>query len=225
MKRENLTIQGMHCNSCAEIIKDELSDLGIKVISIDSKTGTPKGVGVFSSPLHTPVSSGPTFGFVCWGLEKGFDLLQKQEPQVQYLILKESDFEKRYIEKGKTLNSYTLEFFIFPNEANKYIYEHNGRPYINHIMNNYLHKPGALLAHPVVDVKFFDGVIAVFPVIQWTGFAEKNECGYSLGSPGGSNSQFDKTKSGYLFHLICPMNDDASLLGKDNVKSLAFSPD
>lgn len=37
--KENLIIKGMHCNSCAKIIKDELLDLGVKVISIDSKTG------------------------------------------------------------------------------------------------------------------------------------------------------------------------------------------
>lgn len=37
--KENLVIKGMHCNSCAELIKDELLDLGDQEITIDYKTG------------------------------------------------------------------------------------------------------------------------------------------------------------------------------------------
>lgn len=188
----------------------QLSGKGI-LSGIDSKTGRPKGVGVFSSPLNTPVASGPTFGFVCWGLKNGFELLKDRDQQVQYVVLKGQDFEKRYIQQGKPLNSYILEFFLFPKEANKYVYEHDGRPYINHFLPHYHHKPGVLLAHPVLDIQYFDGVVAVFPAKQWTGFAEKKESGYSLGSPGGSDDQFDKKKSGYNFHLICPMDKSMSL--------------
>lgn len=45
MKKINLTIKGMHCKSCEMLIKDELSDLGVKECNIDSKTG--KAVIVF----------------------------------------------------------------------------------------------------------------------------------------------------------------------------------
>jgi hypothetical protein len=197
----------------------QLSGKGI-LSGIDTETGRPKGVGVFSSRLDTPVSSGPTFVFTCWGLQNGFELLERPNSKDQYVVLKEQDFEKRYVEKDKPLNSYVLEFFIFPKEANKFVYEHEGRPYINHVMHNYLHKLGMLSAHPVLDIRFFEEVIAVFPSKQWTGFHEKSGCGYSLGSPGGSDNQFDKKKSGYNFHLICPMDTSHSLLGSNKIKTL-----
>jgi len=44
----------------------QISGKGIKS-GIDLATGKPKGIGIFSSPLETPVSSGPTFCFSCWG--------------------------------------------------------------------------------------------------------------------------------------------------------------
>jgi len=39
MKKINLLISGMHCPSCAELIKDALIEEGIKEAKIDSKTG------------------------------------------------------------------------------------------------------------------------------------------------------------------------------------------
>jgi hypothetical protein len=197
----------------------QLSGKGI-LSGIDS-TGRPKGVGVFSAPLDTPVSSGPTFGFVCWGLKDGFELLKKRTPKVQYIVLKAEDFENRHIEKGKPLNSYALEFFIFPTQANQYVYESDNKPYINHILHNYLHKPGVLMAHPVVDITNFKEVLAIFPAKQWVGF--KSKTGYSLGSPGGSDNQFDEKKTGYNFHVICPSDKSDSILEEKNVKKLEYN--
>jgi len=199
----------------------QLSGKGI-ISGIDLETGRPKGVGVFSNSLKTPVSSGPTCGFVCWGLDKGFELLKEQKSGIQYLILESNDFTEREIEPNKDLNSYILEFFIFPKEANEYVYEYLDKPYINHIINNYIHKPGILLAHPVLDLKFFEGVIALLPCVSWTGFADEIKCGYSLGSPGGSDSQFDEVKTGYNFQLFCPSDKSHSLLGEENVKTLKY---
>ena len=36
----NLKIEGMHCQSCAVLLKDALQDLGVKNSRIDSKKGT-----------------------------------------------------------------------------------------------------------------------------------------------------------------------------------------
>lgn len=198
----------------------QLSGKGI-VSGVDPKTGKPKGVGVFSSPLDTPVSSGPTFGFGCWGLDKGFELLQKQETNSQYIILNKSDFTARNLPVGDP-KSYVLEFFIFPKEANEYVYVYKGKPYINHIIDNYYHQPGAVFSHSVIDLKNFDGVICVFPALQYTGLREGNEFGYTLGSPGGADSQFDEEKSGYSFHVICPWDGKMSMLGIENVGSLEY---
>ena len=90
----------------------------------DKTTGKSKGVGVFSSPLDTPIASGPTFGFQCWGVDKGFTELTSRKKGVQYIILDraENDFREREIEKDKQPNTYVLEFFLFPKEASKYVY-------------------------------------------------------------------------------------------------------
>jgi len=40
MKKINLKIKGMHCQSCAMLIADALEDLGVSKSNIDSKTGT-----------------------------------------------------------------------------------------------------------------------------------------------------------------------------------------
>jgi len=121
---------------------------------VDDMTGKPKGIGVFSSPLDTPIESGPTFGFQCWGIDKGFTELTSRKKGVQYIILDkaENDFRSREIEKNKQPNTYVLEFFVFPKAASSYVYEYRDRgPHINHVVHNYLHEPGALFAHPVVD--------------------------------------------------------------------------
>ena len=41
MKRVKLKIEGMHCESCAELIKDKLESMGVKA-EIDYKTGKAK---------------------------------------------------------------------------------------------------------------------------------------------------------------------------------------
>ncbi|KKQ77927.1 MAG: hypothetical protein UT00_C0003G0002 [Parcubacteria group bacterium GW2011_GWA1_38_7] len=174
---------------------------------VDDMTGKPKGIGVFSSPLDTPIESGPTFGFQCWGIDKGFTELTSRKKGVQYIILDkaENDFRSREIEKNKQPNTYVLEFFVFPKAASSYVYEYRDRgPHINHVVHNYLHEPGALFAHPVVDLRFFGGVIAISPFWNWTGFADDSEFGYCIGSPGGADSIHDKTKAGYQFFLLCP---------------------
>lgn len=199
----------------------QLSGNGIRS-GIDPISGTPKGVGVFSLPLDRPVSSGPTFSLVCWGLDAGFELLDKQSRRDQHIILEQSDFEKRYINEHTDLNSYALEFFIFPKQANKFVYEHKGKPYINHLMHRYMHKPGALFAHPVLDIRFFDGVIALFPGRMWTGFKEKIECGYSLGSPAGTDSISDNSGNLFMFHAFCPAGRGMTLREQSEVKSLKF---
>lgn len=200
----------------------QLSGDGIKS-GVDQQSGRPKGIGVFSSPLDTPIESGPTFGFQCWGVEKGFAELTSRKKGVQYIILDkaENDFRERKMEDGKKSNTYILEFFVFPKEASKYVYEYRDRgPYINHIIRNYLHEPGALFAHPVVDLRFFGGVIALSPFWNWTGFADDSEFGYCIGSPGGADSIHDESKAGYHFFLMCPRDNLPNLKSKDITEKL-----
>jgi hypothetical protein len=187
----------------------QLSGSGISS-GIDPKTGMAKGVGLFSSPLDFPVFSGPTFSYQCFGLEDGFDKLEKKGNRNQYIILnkKEDDFTERRFndDNDKEFDSYLLEFFIFPKEARRYVYSYKGKPYINHIISNYLHQPNFYVAHPVLDIEYFNGVICVFPVSLYTEFPDEIKTGYSLNSPGGSRRESDIRKTGTNFHLFCPCN-------------------
>lgn len=197
----------------------QLSGKGI-LSGIDNSTGKPKGIGIFSSPLDKPVSSGPTFIFQCWGVSTGFELLAEKKSDTQYIILdkNKNDFTERIFKKQKfkEFNTYILEFFIFPKEANKFVYDYYGEPFIDHIIYNYIHNPGAMFAHPVLDIKNFPGVICVFPVLAETLHDNKLEYGYCLGSPGGTDCLHDKSMTGNNFHLICPRgeNPDINILSK-----------
>lgn len=186
-------------------------------------TGESKGIGVFSSPLETPVQSGPTFAFGCWGLEHGFELLNNRKKNIQYIILDKGSgsFTERKWPKDKRLNQYLLEFFIFPKQANGYVYEYNSEPFINHIIGNYLHNPGARFAHPVLDITNFNGVIAVFPAIIWTRFADESTTGFNLDSPGGSDNIANKFLTGNAFHLFCPRV--SGMIEKKNLENLEFT--
>lgn len=200
----------------------QLSGNGIKS-GIDKSTGLPKGIGLFSSPLNTPVNSGPTFSFQCWGVENNFEILQKKNKEDQYIVLeiKNSDFTERIMTKNKIPNSYVLEFFIFPKEANNFIYEFKNEPYIDHIISNYIHNPGGLFAHHVLDIKNFKEVLCVFPATIYIEFDKLSPFGYMLNSPGGSNHINDKSKTGNNFHLVCPRSLD--IFKNANIDNLEFN--
>lgn len=185
----------------------QLSGNGI-LSGIDEITGRPRGIGVFSSPLDTPVWSGPTFSMVCWGIDH-FAVLDKKENNQQYIILnkEKNNFTQRRLGDNKELNAYVFEFFIFPKKANDFVYEweQDGNPYIEHTIHNYRPDPGATFSHPVLDIKNFDGVLAVFPVLMHRS-VKNSATGYSIHSPGGSDCIHDKEKTGNNFHLLCPRN-------------------
>ncbi|MFZ2310453.1 MAG: hypothetical protein WAW11_02825 [Patescibacteria group bacterium] len=181
----------------------QLSGNGIKS-GIDLETGSPKGVGVFSSPLSQPVNSGPTTVFSCWNIKNGFEELTKKKSNTQYIVLDSKDFHDRPTKNKGTSTRYTLEFFIFPSEANEYVYEHNGGCFIDHRMDTYIHNPGVRFTHPVLDFKNFNGVVAVFPCIINDKIGENEPSGYFLSSPGGRSNIKEDSEGGNIFMIRCP---------------------
>ena len=198
----------------------QLSGKGINS-GIDEETGHPKGVGVFSRPLATPVNSGPTIAFSCWGVSKGFELLGQRKPGVQYIIFKESDFIPRNNGLGKS-NTYHLEFFIFSEEANNSIYEYEDAPYLNYVADNYIHNPGAVFAQPVLDLSFFKGVISVCPFLGYTQFAGEHPYGYLINSPSGTDSLESIDGPQSMFHVICPRNPKHSFIREQDLPLLTY---
>jgi hypothetical protein len=196
----------------------QLSGDGV-LSGIDEQTGKARGIGVFSSPLATPVSSGPTVGFVCWGLAEGYGQLGKRKKGVQYIILKSSDFIDRRLPSDQTPNAYVLEIFILPEQANEYVYEHKGTPYIHHTLSTITYGTQTFVQQ-VADLAHFRGVVCVFPQRQWVNHTPEHTTGFMTGSPGGSLSKDEVIKAGHVFHLICPGDKSMSLLGEHGVGTL-----
>jgi hypothetical protein len=196
---------------------------GHQILSgFDRCSGKPNGIGLFSNPLEYPVQSGPTFGFQCWGLDKGFSELTKRKNDTQYIILDKKDgfheiFDKS---KGSLYNSYSLGFWIYPYEANYHVYEFEGEPFIDHIIGNYVHSPGARFTHSVLDIKNFNGVLAVALKTNWIQFAEESDYGYILGSPGGIGNKYEKLRNEKdSFQIICPRKSNwPTNLNAPNIK-------
>lgn len=185
----------------------QLSGEGI-LSGFDVFNGKPRGIGLFSNPLDYPVFTGPTFGFQCWGVANGFEELTTRRSDTQYLVLEKSDCHPEVFDHHIDLNSYSLEFWIFPKQANNYVYEYDGESYIDHTIGNYIHHPFATFTHPVLDIKGFNGVLALFAKTNWCQYANESEFGYSLGSPGGIGSKYEKnSKQKHSFRLLCPRND------------------
>jgi hypothetical protein len=86
-------------------------EIGGKVISgKDPTTGLPRGIGLTTKPLSSPVSSGPTFGVTVWGLDD-FERVKKGASNV--LVFEEHDWYYRGCNPA-TATGWFVEFFVFP---------------------------------------------------------------------------------------------------------------
>jgi hypothetical protein len=201
----------------------QLSGRGI-ISEINKLDGKPGGIGLFSNPLDYPVFTGPTFGFQCWGVGNNFSKLTKYKNNTQYIILDSNDFYPEIIKENgeKKINSYALEFWIFPKQANNHVYEFDKKPFINHVIGNYIYEPGVNFTHPVLDINGFDGVLALLPKKHWCQYADESNSGYILSSPGGLGSKYEKsTKTKNSFMLICPRKPNW-LKFSDNPQELKY---
>src|ERR1051326_3354577 len=57
---------------------------GTVISGRDSKSGEPKGIGLMSQPLTSPIRSGPTFGITAWGLQ---DFAALDAPQSDSVVV------------------------------------------------------------------------------------------------------------------------------------------
>ena len=82
-----------------------------KIISgLDPITGEPKGLGIITNPLSSPIRTGPTFGITAWGLSD-FESLAKQSDDA--LIFPAEEMYFRGCSPG-TQNGVCIEGFVFP---------------------------------------------------------------------------------------------------------------
>lgn len=77
----------------------------------DPESGEPKGLGILlEHPLFNPITSGPTFNIIAWGLSE-FEAIQGTSP-VNTLVFSEEDFYYRRCTPD-SCNAYLIEAFLF----------------------------------------------------------------------------------------------------------------
>ena len=148
---------------------------------IDDKTGTAKGLGVFSSPLSTPVQSGPTAGITFWGVEFFEKLLSKRKTD---LIIKESQIINRFYKDESSLNSYTFEFWVFSEKFEKYTKQSSFGEEVTLLFPQI---PGVFTL-PIIRLRNLSSFIGILPVRINTMFAEKVDFGFNFGGPAGTDT-------------------------------------
>jgi len=73
--------------------------------------GSPKGLGVFVAPLRTPITSGPSIGFLTWGVDE-YDILRLENIKGNFLKVRQCDTYYRGSTKDN-FNGYLTEIFVF----------------------------------------------------------------------------------------------------------------
>lgn len=177
---------------------------GTKIVSgIDPETGNPKGIGIFCSPLITPIVSGPTMGCLIWGINH----YQKIDSiNDECLVISDADFINRIYRDAKKrgvertiLNTYTLEFFVFPEEYSKLIFPTSGGEMMTFRFWNYYECPGSIFTFPVVRLKNHSSFLGILPFKTYSGWPSKSAYGFHLGSPSGTDT---KNEKGCLYSIV-----------------------
>ncbi len=75
----------------------------------DADTGEPKGLAIMSAPIGKPITSGPTFGLVVWGMD---EFRRLDHTRASDLIFRQDDIYYRRCRPG-TCNAYHLEGWVF----------------------------------------------------------------------------------------------------------------
>jgi hypothetical protein len=74
----------------------------------DPTTGEPKGLGLMTQPISSPLTSGPTFAVTVWGLNE-FDVVGSNETTLNF---EEKDLYYRGGNPSQ-VNAWLVEFFVF----------------------------------------------------------------------------------------------------------------
>ncbi len=76
----------------------------------DQTTGEIKGLGLVTSPIAKPISSGPTFAVLAWGIG---EFKEAPQPRTSDIIFEEDDLYYRGCTPD-TANAYLVEAFVLP---------------------------------------------------------------------------------------------------------------
>lgn len=142
-----------------------------KIISgRDLETGEPRGVGLMSSPLDEPVSSGPSFAICASGLVE-FDELN-EDSKGKSIVFGPDDFYHR--SPPNACNGWLVEGFVFPERYWAAVRFRNSAPFLNMSFMGFEASQGVIEFHVVPMAGYLIGLFASriqtgFPVASaWT---------------------------------------------------------
>jgi hypothetical protein len=72
--------------------------------------GLPKGIGLQTAPISSPIKTGPTFGIACWGLS---DFREDEAPSANDIVFEEHELYHRDCTPSN-FNAYQVFGFVFP---------------------------------------------------------------------------------------------------------------
>ena len=175
---------------------------------IDPNTDIARGVGVYSSPLTTPIRSGPTSIFVIWGLES-FDTtttLSKED-----ILIKYEDFYAQIGTSGKKraedvdFNSLAFHLFVFPEEYQDKIVESSSGEKMNLHLPNYQDEDdgvvGKTFVFSICRLHTISSFLGILPFKLWTGFPDKAPFGFELGSPSGLDTPIRAPRIATIYRI------------------------
>ena len=171
-----------------------------KIISgRDPETGAPKGLGLFTHPLATPVWSGPSIAVSAWGIG---DFTEAPDTE-DGLVFEPDDFYYRGCDPA-TANTYTLAIYVLPAGPTPPVRYRNGQGYMS-IAAERLN--GALVSTLEMKVLFMPEekiVLGLFLNRTVTRFAAPS--GWVINGPG----DFNRDEPGYTLMAMYPRLEHAS---------------
>ena len=88
-----------------------MSETAGRIVSgIDADTGEPKGLGIFTRPLTSPVSTGPSVGITLWGIEDFEEAKPSDQPSI---VFREEEFYYRACTPDEA-NGWVVSIYVFP---------------------------------------------------------------------------------------------------------------
>ena len=178
-----------------------------KIISgRDPKTGEPKGLGLFTHPLKTPIVSGSSVGVTVWGIDE-FETAGKGD---ELIIFEPSDFYYRR-STPKNANTWHLGIYAFPVGAVPPLRFEGDQAVMDFVLNRLsAGVPGSIVKLKTIYLEeeqvylglYVDRFISKFPV----------KSGWMLNGPG----NYTTSQSGYVLQAIYP-RDLIPVEGRDSL--------
>jgi hypothetical protein len=160
----------------------------------DPSTGQPKGLGLLTHPLRTPIWSGPSVGVTVWGLEEFEETAQDNAP----LVLFEPD---EFYFRGCTpneANGWILSIYAFPINVIPPVRFHGGSMVIDAAIEGLNGSLAAVVRLKVIHLREERVFLGVFVNRVITSFVSKS--GWCLQGPG----DYTRDRKGHVLMGIYP---------------------